>query len=174
MTRTNYSPEFIIQVVYNRNSYKPNINNKRQNPANPKTATTKQKTHNRHALYGWVNSLLNTNGSIGVRCARILIKICWQIKWSCFLFWNYFLDNLHLRTLLAVVFLGFLACLCVALRFLRRICLLYVIFVGDKRLSIFKRFHMQGKEVFGLQSVSTMGWIVFGSYLLYFLFFSTV
>ena len=29
-----------------------NINNKRQNPANPKTATTKQKTHNRHALYG--------------------------------------------------------------------------------------------------------------------------
>ena len=47
-----YSPEFIIQVVYNRNSNKPNINNKRQNPANPKTATTKQKTHNRHALYG--------------------------------------------------------------------------------------------------------------------------
>ena len=29
-----------------------NTNTKRQNPANPITATTKQKTHNRHALYG--------------------------------------------------------------------------------------------------------------------------
>ena len=134
-----------------------------------KTAKIKPKTHNRNALYGWVNSLLNTNGSIGVRCARILIKICWQIKWSCFLFWNYYLDNLHLRTLLAVVFLGFLACLCVALRFLRRICLLYVIFVGDKRSSIFKISHARKRGFWASISFNhglNRFWLIFTLFLI--------